>query len=100
MDERKLSCCCQDMGQAEGVVKGDLWQFTCPNPACAYQGKPPAEGGKLWVDQRRGQAKEIRLLRCAHCRKMFSERRGTALEQGEEKVSGTVSSGPRYRYGA
>jgi hypothetical protein len=69
------------MKQAERGGKEDLSQFTCPNPACAYHGKPLEEGGKLWVDQRRGQAKEIRLLRCAHCRKTFSERRGTALEE-------------------
>lgn len=69
------------MKQVEGTVKKDLSQFTCPNLACAYHGKSPPEGGKLWVDQRRGPAKEIRLLRCGHCRKTFSERRGTALQE-------------------
>ncbi len=69
------------MKQIQEAVKENLSQFMCPNPLCAYHGKSQAEGGKLWVDQLRGQALEIRLLRCAHCRKTFSEQRGTALEQ-------------------
>lgn len=69
------------MCQAGVTVQEEVSQFTCPNPACPYQGKGPAEGGKLWVDQWMGKAKNIRLLRCAHCRQTFSERRGTALEE-------------------
>jgi hypothetical protein len=61
--------------------KEDLSQFACPNPACPYQGKRVAEGGKLWVDQWMGKEKNIRLLRCGHCRKTFSERQGTALAE-------------------
>lgn len=68
------------MAKAVRAVKEEVSQFACPNPACAYFGKRPAEGGKLWVDQRRGR-EQIRLLRCGHCRKTFSERRGTALEE-------------------
>jgi hypothetical protein len=68
------------MPPAEVAGKSDLSQFACPNRGCAWYGKRPAEGGKLWVDRRRGRD-EIGLLRCAHCRKTFSERRGTALEE-------------------
>ena len=56
-------------------------EFACPNPACLYRGKRPAEGGKLWVDQWMGKEKDIRLWRYGHCRKTFSERRGTALQE-------------------
>jgi transposase-like protein len=68
------------MAHTARVVKEEVAQFACPNPACAYCGKRPSEGGKLWADQRKGQ-EQIRLLRCGHCRKTFSERRGTALEE-------------------
>jgi len=68
------------MKQAEGALKRELAQFTCPNPACAAFGKGPAEGGKLWVDRCQGR-EQIRLVRCARCRKTFSERRATALEE-------------------
>jgi hypothetical protein len=61
--------------------KEDVSQFACPNPVCLYHGKRPAEGGKLWVDQWMGKERNIRLLRCGHCRKTFSERQGTALEE-------------------
>jgi hypothetical protein len=61
--------------------KEDVSQFACPNPACPYRSKQPAEGGKRWVDQWMGKEKNIRLLRCGHCRQTFSERRGTALEE-------------------
>ncbi len=69
------------MNQAGVRVKEEGSQFACPNSACEYQGKGPAEGGKLWVDQWMGKQKDIRLWRCGHCRKTFSERRGTALEE-------------------
>ncbi len=69
------------MRRAGSAVKEDLSSFVCPNPACPYHGKQPAEGGKLGVDQWMGKEKKIRLLRCAHCRQTFSERRGTALEE-------------------
>lgn len=69
------------MSQAGVRVKEEVCQFACPNPACPYQGKGPAEGGKLWVDQWMGKKKDIRLWRCGQCRKTFSERRGTALEE-------------------
>lgn len=68
------------MAQAVRVGKEEVAQFACPNPVCAYFGKRPAEGGRLWVDQRKGR-EQIRLLRCGRCRKTFSERRGTALEE-------------------
>lgn len=61
--------------------KGDVSQFACPNPACLYHGKRPAEGGKLWVDQWMGKERNSRLLRCGYCRTTFSERQGTALEE-------------------
>ncbi|MBI3303703.1 MAG: hypothetical protein HYZ72_16685, partial [Deltaproteobacteria bacterium] len=61
--------------------KEDVCQFACPNPACPYRGKRPAEGGKLWIDQWMGKENNIRLLRCGHCRQPFSECRGTALEE-------------------
>jgi len=69
------------MSQSRVAVKEDVSQFACPNPACRYRGKRPAEGGKLWVDQWMGKDRDIRLLRCGHCRKTFSERRGTALQE-------------------
>jgi hypothetical protein len=69
------------MRRPERVVKEDVSQFACPNPACPYHGKRPAEGGKLWVDQWMGKEKNIRLLRCGYCRTTFSERQGTALEE-------------------
>jgi len=69
------------MRQPERVIKEEVSQFTCPNPACPYAGKQLAEGGKLWVDQWMGKGKDIRLWRCGHCRKTFSERRGTALAE-------------------
>jgi len=69
------------------TVKEDLSQFACLNPACPYYSKRPAEGGKLWVDQWMGKAKDIRLLRCGHCRKTFSERQGTALEEARLPVA-------------
>lgn len=69
------------MRQPGRVSKEELSQFACPNPACRYHGKRPAEGGKLWVDQWMGKKQDIRLLRCGHCRQTFSERRGTALEE-------------------
>jgi hypothetical protein len=68
------------MVQAAKAVKEEVAQFACLNPACAFYSKRPAEGGKLWVDQRKGR-EQIRLLRCGHCRRTFSERRGTALEE-------------------
>lgn len=61
--------------------KEDLSQFACPNPACPYQGKRRAAGGKLWVAQWMGKEKNIRLLRCGHCRPTVSERQGTALAE-------------------
>jgi len=69
------------MKRAGKVDKEDVSQFACPNLACSYHGKRPAEGGKLWVDQRMGKEKNIRLLRCGYCRTTFSERQGTALEE-------------------
>jgi hypothetical protein len=69
------------MKRAGKEDKEDVSQFACPNPACLYQGKQPAEGGKLWVDQWMGKEKNIRLLRCGYCRTTFSERQGTALEE-------------------
>jgi hypothetical protein len=69
------------MRQPRRASKEDISQFACPNPACPYQGKRLAEGGKLWVDQWMGKEKTIRLLRCGHCRKTFSERQGTALAE-------------------
>ena len=62
-------------------VKEEVSRFACPNPACLYHGKRPVQGGKLWVDQWMGKEKEMRLLRCGHWRKTFSERRGTALAE-------------------
>ena len=61
-------------------AKEEVSQFACPNPACRYHGKRPAEGGKLWMDQWLGKEKNLRLLRCGYCRTTFSERPGTALE--------------------
>ena len=69
------------MSQVGATGKGEVSQFACPNPACPYRGKRPSEGGKLWVDQWMGKERDIRLLRCGHCRKTFSERQGTALEE-------------------
>jgi hypothetical protein len=69
------------MRQPGRVSKEEVSQFACPNSTCPYHGKRPAEGGKLWVDQWMGKEKDIRLLRCRHCRQTFSERRGTALEE-------------------
>jgi hypothetical protein len=69
------------MRQPGRVSKEEVSQFACPNSTCPYHGKRPAEGGKLWVDQWMGKEKDIRLLRCGHCRQTFSERRGTALEE-------------------
>lgn len=69
------------MRQPQVTVTHDVSQFTCPNPLCAHHGVLPANGGRLWLDQRVGKDRSIRLLRCGHCRKTFSERRGTALER-------------------
>jgi hypothetical protein len=69
------------MRRPERVVKEEVSQFACPNPACSYHGKRPVEGGKLWVDQWMGKEKNLRLLRCGYCRTTCSERRGTALAE-------------------
>jgi hypothetical protein len=69
------------MKQPEARKKEDVAQFACPNLACSYHGKRPAEGGRLWVDQWMGKEKNIRLLRCGYCRQTFSERQGTVLEE-------------------
>ncbi len=63
------------------AAKEEVSQVACPNTVCPYHGKRQAEGGKLWVDQWMGKEKTIRLLRCGYCRKTFSERQGTALEE-------------------
>lgn len=69
------------MRQAGKEDREGVSQFACPNPACPYHGKRPAEGGKLWVDQWMGKERNIRLLRCGYCRTTFSERQGTALQE-------------------
>src|SRR5216684_730647 len=66
-------------------AKKEVSQFACPNPACRYHGKRPAEGGKLWMDQWLGKEKNLRLLRCGYCRTTFSERPGTARLTGQAR---------------
>lgn len=57
-----------------------LAALRCPHPDCSHFGKSPDEGGKFWLNHRVGKHK-VAIYRCAHCRRYFSERRGTLLEQ-------------------
>jgi transposase-like protein len=55
-----------------------LQELRCPNPDCSHFGKAKAEGGKFWLNHRAGK-ENVAIYRCGHCRKYFSERRGTPL---------------------
>ena len=53
--------------------------FCCQNSRCPQAG---VRGGKnLYFRGYSGQAKRIRLIYCRSCRRSFSERKGTVLEQ-------------------
>ena len=66
------------MNAKEPTTVHDLEEIRCPNAHCSHHGKAEAEGGKFWLNQRTGK-ENIIIYKCAHCRKCFSERRGTVL---------------------
>jgi len=68
------------MKSTEPVTVHALEAIRCPNSHCSHFGLAEAEGGKFWLDHCAGKER-IKIWRCAHCRKGFSERRGTALFQ-------------------
>ena|SRR2546428_364318 len=86
------------MKQAEGALKRELAQFSCPNPAGAALGKGPAEGGKLWGDRGHGR-EQLRLVRCARGRKPCSARRATALEEARLPAVAVEKSGAHWQEG-
>jgi transposase-like protein len=64
---------------ATGIPKptGSLAGFACPNPECSLFNRFGA--GNLSVVERIGKSKDIRRLYCNHCKRRFTERRGTLL---------------------
>jgi len=60
------------------VTVDDLHELRCPHPECSHFGKSKAEGGKFWLNHRAGK-QNVAVYRCGHCRRYFSERRGTPL---------------------
>lgn len=57
--------------------------FACPNPDCSLFNR--FDAGNLSVVERIGKRKDIRRLYCNHCKRRFTERRGTLL--GDAKLS-------------
>jgi transposase-like protein len=51
--------------------------FACPNPDCSLFNR--FDAGNLSVVERIGKRKDIRRLYCSHCKRRFTERRGTLL---------------------
>jgi transposase-like protein len=55
--------------------------FACPNPECCHFNRFGA--GNLSVPERNGKGKAIRRLYCSACKRRFSERKGSLLEQAK-----------------
>jgi LacI family transcriptional regulator len=55
----------------------DLSRFCCLNPTCRLRGQRDA--GNLYVRDRYGKQRQLRLLCCRVCQCRFSERKGTPL---------------------
>lgn len=59
-----------------------LGGFACPNPDCTLFNR--FDAGNLSVVEWIGKRKDIRRLYCSHCKRRFTERRGTLL--GDAKL--------------
>ncbi len=55
--------------------------FACPNPECDLFNRFGA--GNLTVSDHIGKGRAIRRLRCGHCGKRFSERRGSLMQDAK-----------------
>jgi transposase-like protein len=55
--------------------------LACPNPECGYFNRFGA--GNLSVSDRIGKDRAIRRLYCSSCRKRFSERKGTVMQDSK-----------------
>lgn len=65
--------------------------FCCLNEECSCYGK--RGNGNLSFRGWSGSGKRIRLIYCKECKKLFSERKGTVLEQSrlnEDKVESII----------
>jgi len=65
--------------------------FCCLNEGCSSYGK--RGNGNLSFRGWSGSGKRIRMIYCNECKKVFSERKGTVLEQArlkEEKVESII----------
>ena len=81
-------------------ARPDIDSLCCMNKKCKYFQRP--EPGRLYVRKTYGKD-NIRFLRCTHCSKEFSERRGSALfnmkisEERAESVIDHIRQGCGFR---
>ncbi len=59
------------------IIRPPLESLACVNPECDSYGQKGENN--LIVRKNYGKNKDIRYLRCTHCREEFSERKNTAL---------------------
>ena len=67
----------------------DLSAFCCQNERCVTYGRRGQ--GNLFVCERVGKRKDIRLLKCRTCKRRFSERKGTVFYRAHTPLDQVVS---------
>lgn len=75
----RTHCC--SVAASAAVVDGSPDGFACPNPDCCDFNRFGA--GNLSVSDRIGKGKAIRRLYCSTCKKRFSGRKGSLMEEAK-----------------